>query len=328
MKLTPKQIEARIKKAYPHGTDLIYIDYRDNFDNNKDLMEELANTGFMDNLTENMDFWDSEHEAINHIIEENFDEDERKQIDEDKDLRQAVVDICQDLDTSHPLRDMLKNTARRFFYYDLDYKVEAQGSREFMNDCDYNNEEELARGVAKRLRISYSKYKEELDELVANAWYGGDLVILFVADPSDLYAEKPNFIKFNSGFEVCIMDRGQGSGHSVKIDRDFTFQFLRENLHDDIGNNGYSFSNEVCGLCKWDETDFEWLKKANNKVIEVATNEQAKAIVDRDKQYQKTYNEGGCTFGDMKYSRHRDTEYINNYPCGNKCKICGTFWID
>lgn len=37
--------------------------------------------------------------------------------------------------------------------------------------------------------------------------------------------------------------------------------------------------------------------------------------------YEKAFREGGCTFGDMNYRRHRDTFYINTFLCGNKCPI-------
>ena len=33
-------------------------------------------------------------------------------------------------------------------------------------------------------------------------------------------------------------------------------------------------------------------------------------------------------FGDMNISRHKETPYRNDYPCGSRCEDCGTFWID
>ena len=47
-----------------------------------------------------------------------------------------------------------------------------------------------------------------------------------------------------------------------------------------------------------------------------------------DEKCDRVYASGGCTAGDMNMLRHRDVYYINNYPCGNKCPHCGTFWID
>ena len=44
--------------------------------------------------------------------------------------------------------------------------------------------------------------------------------------------------------------------------------------------------------------------------------------------YEKRFREGGCTLGDMNHKRHKNTYYINSFPCGTKCPHCGTFWID
>jgi len=320
-KLTEKIIAERIKKEYPNGTDLTYIDYNENLNDSKDLMEELASTGFIDSFYEHFDNWDSESEAIKYIKKEVFTEDEIEEIEANDDLSQAVEDICRDIDTSTPIKDLLENTSRRFFYYDLDFELE--------NFDGFQDVEKESKKIAKKLKIDYKKHEEELRELVANAGYGGNLCILFTCDPIDLMGEKEKYIKFSRNYDLCIMDRCQGSGHSVnfKTDVELTFKFIRENMHDDEGASGYSFSGDVCGLCKFDEADFHFTNKRGN-AIAVKENETAKEFADREKRYEKTFKAGGCTIGDMKYGRHRNMEYINDYPCGSKCKDCGTFFID
>jgi DNA-binding transcriptional regulator YiaG len=332
MTLTTKTIEKRIKKEYPKGIDLIYIDYRDSFDENKEIIEELAQTGSVDSVE--IDWMnDSQFESMNEIEKQIFNEKEIEEIREKDELSQAVSDVFYSIDTSTPVKDLLHNTNRRYFYYDLNFNVEAG----FYNDGMWDHEKErwpekTARSIAKKLRVNYNKHKKELDLLVGQASYGGQLVILFVAEPERFFGNrKVKYIKFKENYSICIMDRMQGSGDHTELKiKSLVLEFKRENLHDDIGSAGYSYSNEVCGLCKGDNADFEWLDKLNktDKLIEVQTNKEAEEFEKREAKYKKTYKEGKCTLGDIKYSRHRDTEYINEYPCGNKCKACRQFWVD
>lgn len=333
MKLTTKEIVKRVKKEYPRGVDLVYIDYSDSFDEDKKAMEELAQTGFIESFFENNDWTcDSQWEGIRCIKENVFTEEEQEEIDEDEELKQAFDDICYELDTSDPLKDLLHNTCKRYFYYDLNLEIEAG----FGNDGFYEYQKEKwpeseARKIANKLRINYKKHKQELDLMVGQASYGGQLVILFVADPEDLWGEKGKFIKFKNNYSICIMDRGQGSGDHTELKiPELVFEFKRENLHDDIGDSGYSYSNEVCGLCMGEETDFSWTNKQRktDKIIKIQTNKEAEELREREENFEKIYKEGKCSLGDMKYSRHKETEYINNFPCGHKCKACGNFWVD
>jgi len=318
-KLTERKIINRIKKEYPNGTSLTYIDYNESFDDNEELMEELASTGFMDRFYEVFDNFDNECENIEEIKKEVFTDEEIEEIDNDENLIQAVDDICREIDTSDPIKDLLRNTNRRFFYYDLDF---------YFEDWDgFQDVEKESKKIAKKLKIDYKKNEEKLRELVANAGCGGNLCILFTCDPSDLQGEKKKYIKFKGDYDLCIMDRVQGSGHSVSFNTELTFEFIRENMHDDEGASGYSFSGDVCGLCKFDEANFDWTNKRGD-AIKIKENNLAKEFSEQEKKYEKTFKEGKCTFGDMKYSRHRDMKYTNDYPCGSECPSCGTFFVD
>ena len=48
----------------------------------------------------------------------------------------------------------------------------------------------------------------------------------------------------------------------------------------------------------------------------------------REAELDAKFKAGSCTAGDMKYTRHRNTRYINEYTCRNQCLDCGTVWID
>lgn len=45
------------------------------------------------------------------------------------------------------------------------------------------------------------------------------------------------------------------------------------------------------------------------------------------KKWDEDLKKGICHFADPRFKSH-DTEYINDFPCGNKCKNCGRFYID
>ncbi len=331
-KLTTDDVVKRIKAEYPKGVDLVYIDYSDSFDSNDKAMEQVAQTGFIDDFE--MDWInDNQWETIKELKKQLFNEEEQRQIEEDEDLRCAVNDTFYEIDTSDPIKDLMKHTHRRYYYYDLDLEIEDST----YNDGFWDHQKEKwdtvnAKRIAKKLRISYKKHKKDLLSLVNNAGYGGRLTILFVADPMDFYGEiKAKYIKFKDNYEICIMDRGNGSGNNETLNiKELIFEFKRENLHDDEGDTGYSYSGDVCGLSKGDTATFQFTNniKKSDKIIKIQTNEEAEAYRKQEAIYEKIFKEGKCSLGDMKQSRHREIEYINDFPCGQKCKICGNFWID
>ena len=59
-----------------------------------------------------------------------------------------------------------------------------------------------------------------------------------------------------------------------------------------------------------------------------AKTSRVKIQMEQEEKYNEIFRAGGCTYGDMNMSRHRDVYYDNNFPCGNHCPHCGTFWID
>ena len=65
-------------------------------------------------------------------------------------------------------------------------------------------------------------------------------------------------------------------------------------------------------------------RKQRLKIVESETNK----LLEQEKKYNDTWKKGECTFGDMDITRHKNTPYQNDFPCGNKCTSCGTFWID
>ena len=321
--LTEEIIKNRLEKEYPYGTNLIYIDRSDDFSEDKEALELLATTGWTnDGDTPNWMF-DAQDESIDYILKEMFSDEEIEELEENDNLMQYFRDLCYEKDTSTPTEDLLRNTNERFYFYDLSFEI---------NSLDYSTEEKEAKRIAKKLKIDYKKHEKTLYELVGNAYDGGMLTILFVTDPNNLYTkdEKYKYIHFEDDFELCIINRENGSGYGLRISESFTFKLIRENLHDDDAAEGYSYSGDTCGMCMW-RTNTNWKftdNKQENDIIFVKNNTEMAELTRREQKYKENYRNGKCTYGDKNFSRHRNAKYRNEYPCGNKCEDCGTFWVD
>lgn len=127
---------------------------------------------------------------------------------------------------------------------------------------------------------------------------------------------------------VGIINTDNGSGDSCYLpNTKCTFKFNRNNLFIDKLDH-YSYVHDVCGMTRdWcDDTGYEFsFEKIKGRVIPNSDNFKARTKQDN---YDKFYKSGSCSFGDMDITRHKNVKYINDYPCGNKCPSCGTFWID
>lgn len=104
--------------------------------------------------------------------------------------------------------------------------------------------------------------------------------------------------------------------------------FIKHLHADREQGTGYSWS-AIAGQIGYDEAGIYAEKKKDNKKIYIKLPKEEKESVKRERELDEKWRKTrGCTFGDMNYSRHADKEYINDFPCGSKCKKCGTFWID
>lgn len=312
-----------LESEYPRGIDLVYIDYRDSIEDAKDREKILqVPDEAYEIISGNNWIPDNQYQSIGEIEREYSEKHEGVELSEE--ASEALRDWCFEHDTSNPVKDLLKNVSREYMYYDTGLYFES---------LDYTDIEKEARkrtkAIAKKLKIDHAKHEKVLDMLVKQAYYGGQLVILFEASIKD-FMEDAKYIKFNRDYEVCIMDRGQGSGDNTNIGNPLLFEFVRENLHTDKGDNGYSYAYDVCGLVGGIMNDGVMTNKKEQDVIRVKTNEARQAEREREAGYIKKWNggKGECSFGDMNIKRHESASYRNDFPCGNKCEKCGNFWID
>lgn len=251
--------------------------------------------------------------------------------DEFEDHEDEIRDYLFENNNSDPVADLLNNTGPITCFYSLGI----QTSDMWNNGLDpwfYGDAKKEAYSIRRALKIKKDDPRAKSIEIIMNnATYGGELRIYFKRDLRDLMSsdEDEDFasIRFKGRFPVAIHNACNGSGDYEKIDLDVTLPFLRPNLFVSESEN-WNLEN-VFGLCG------DWLKTCDKPTLD-HTPVKSKSIkksltsdfLKREKELDNIFKSGKCTPGDMKMSRHRNVEYINDFPCGHKCKDCGTFWID
>lgn len=315
-----KTIDIAKKYDLPKAPELVYTDYNDYIQDAKQL-ESAAAAGNYDEMFENSMDWitDAQYQGIDYLLAE-LKKDHPEMPEADRD---AIIDYLRENDASDPIKEIVDRTPASYFYYSLG--ISDNGMEEEGGEPD----EARVSAIMKRLRIRDLEMKKVVSEVIANAGYGGEVVILFEDKIKDLL-EDGEVIEFGPKAELCIMDRFNGSGHSQALGRKVVCEFLRENLHSDEGAGGYSFTQDVCGLVRgFMDGAIIRKKKKTDKVIPAMIDEEKREAMAREKRLEEKWKKTGeCTAGDMKIKRHKSTPYRNEYPCGNKCEKCGTFWID
>lgn len=310
-----------LKSLLPEKTYLIHVDYNDSFDEQLELLETAIQLGNCHEIYEKIDDWynESESESISDYVNNlNLTEEELEEYDN------QLRDEVSNRNGSNPVADLLNNTSSQTMFYDTSYDVPADSWSWSEKRLDKEINE-----VKKVLKIKLNDYTwdEEIKEMILEASYGGDLVIYFY-DSVDDYITTKNYtlINFENAY-IAIINTSNGSGGSTHLDSSkFSFPYNRKNLFL-CGTFKYSYTFSVCGMYgNWcEDTSVELSTKRTKRTIEVS---DLSAYKSQENQYNITFKAGGCTFGDMDINRHRNTPYSNDFPAGNRCTNCGTFWID
>ena len=315
-----------LEKEYPKGVELIYVDYSDSYEDATKLQEVLKG----DDDTVDWEWQtDSQHDSIGQILE-NYRE-EIKADDISDEVRDAMKDWLFEHDTSTPIKDLLKNTRDQLF---------------FINTIDNANQFEGAsyeKEYSKQLNKLQKKYarteaqKKEIAYVLREQFYESPVSFYFYASPLDVFnAIHDNQDKYIviKGAYFSTIDRGQGSNW-LGNEGIFDIFLLKENFIenfflDNAKGSGYGWG-EIAGQSGYDEagvySENKKPKGIKQEIIEIETEvtEAQKREAALDKKWRETKI---CTFGDMNFKRHESAPYRNEYPCGNKCEKCGTFWID
>jgi hypothetical protein len=334
-----KKIEFTVEQAIallPKKVSLTYIDYDDNLDDQQDLVQKMIinNESWNDELEGC--FWEQEAYSVREILKElksdienelsEFDDDEVEEFliqfmdDNEDELRDAIYDR----NDSDPIGDLLKKSEFNAFY-DTGYYME-DGSWSWNK---WRQDKEIG-AIKKHLGIKGKVFDEQIRNIVQNASYGGNLEVYFNMDrPMDFMNGKDYKSIVFTDVSLGVVNHGNGSGYvEDEIACEIKLPFVRENIILEKTVK-YNWSYQIAGMCRhWQNTNVELCEDEvlGGTTIEVS---DVVALKEREIKLNKTFNDGGCTHGDMDINRHRNVGYQNTPPmCGNKCPSCGTFWID
>ena len=326
----------QVRELLPKSVELVYVDYRDSLDDHEDIIQEAVHKQDISVLGEQVWEWYIENEdyGMDYVLKElksdlmskfDIDEDETDNIlDEYQD---RLRDDIHDRDESDTLHDLFRNTRDFVCFYDTGYEVPSDSWA--WSEEDLKDEVEA---VKTHLKIETDKYDNDIDLMIRQASYGGRLVIYFTMDEHyfmsqvDVQGDKPNTITFEDPM-VAVIDTYNGSGDHTDLPKHkFSMAFDPENVYLDKTIK-YSYTYRVCGMYPdWCECTGVKLSRVENP--EEVNKSSLAAEISVEQLYIQAYKAGGCTFSDMDINRHRGVFYKNEFPCGQHCPHCGTFWID
>lgn len=318
-----KHAIAWLKKEYPRGVDLIYVDYRDCFEDETKLQTVLKEGYYDDEL-----MWESEHSTIRDIIA-NYTKKGYVDFQEiSEEVEEAMGNWLMEHDTSDALVSLLKNTGNKLFY------IETEDSTESYDSMEKEEYQDQIAGLMKKYAKT-DEEKKEISRVMGEQFYGAPVSFYFYADVMDVFAslhrQKGKYIEVKGAYFSTI-DRVQGSNwlgdngiFTLTIPKE---DFIKNVYLDKAKGNGYGWDS-IAGQTGYDEATVTCTdKKAEGTVfLESTATSEAQA---REARLQENWDKTGkCTLGDMNWDRHTGKKaYRNEYPCGNTCEDCGTFWID
>lgn len=331
--MTTEIILEEVLDMIPKSVSLTYVDYRDNLDGYLEQMQKCIKENCLDAMYEAIDnaFMDQEWESVDSILK-----DVRKEIQSKYEIKKSdakdfiethedtLKDVIYERNNSDTIKDLVRNTDKVICFYDTGYEMES-------DSWSWNEKEVIAerQRIKKILKIrGNDSYNANIEMMIRQASYGGQLVIYFRVDFTDLIDEEAETICFGSP-TIAVINTDNGFGDNTNIKRHtFSLPYNSNNVFIDKLIK-YNYTYEVCGMSEdWcDDTDVSLSKKVLRKAAPVEDSAINKHL-EQEAKYNATFKAGGCTFGDMDINRHRNTPYGNDFPCGNKCVKCSTFWID
>ena len=312
-----EEIKAYIEKNQPE----VYWDYRDDL-STETIAKYLEDPNAAENeLYElNLDYiFDLEREAANEVLD-HFEKqlNEAYNTDDRNDWEDTMMDFCREyIYVDLNFNRLLNQHGSEVFFLDTGREFQGYGR----STAEFNRD---LKRIKKVLCIEGTQYDDDIKVMMSQASYGGQLVVYFTADLTDI-DKTCNAIQFRHP-NIAIINTSNGSGDSCFLKDHVVTLPLKDNLFFERAIH-YNYSFEVCGMgSDWcEDTVAQFINVAKPKRVRQTS---LKAIAQFNAQCDETYRKGKCTFGDMNITRHRNVTYINNFPCGNKCSDCGTFWID
>lgn len=314
--------------------ELYYVNYDDDLYENLDILQRCLLEGSPEPLDDKVWEWflDDDY-GMNYALEE-LAKSISDQFDVDLERAKEFIECHSDelryeiegRDTSDPEKDLLRHTRQLSIFYETG--IELYGMTWGATEEEQNDSRKALKRVL-GIKIRDKTWDKHISRLFADAYYGGKLVIYFLADADelmDIVNSNYNQITFKDPM-VAIIDNSGGSGNheeftglTIKLPFAPQMLFVDETVH-------YSYTREVCGLVGDWCSCTEWQLSKTKKKVNIEPGSTAEYMKEEARK-DKVFKEGGCTPGDMDMRRHRDTYYLNEFPCGTHCPHCHTFWID
>lgn len=335
--LTKEQQDIVIEAIKFH--EIYYVDYRDDMSHlSWDEWLELIREWYLErDITEN---WETD---ITWIMDEAYKALDIEDRDDDE-LREEIQDLIYEHCSNDPMDQLLRNTRHQNIVHvigdidDVELLPEVLDSDEFAEwdlqtfrtgillGRTLDEMIEMFRKVEDNWKTSeYRKYYS-----IHNEGFGyTKLCVAYQIDPTEipnihtLYQNGDKVALCN--WDVGVINNSEWSGwmdtNTFIVDPVFTFD-INQCYHDKAMGR-YWYYDEVC----WDDADNWFLRLVARTEVPLVTTDPLQATRDLEAEYEATYRKGWCTYWDTDIRRHRNTEYINQYPCGTHCK-CWQFWID
>lgn len=229
-----------LKKEYPNGVELHYIDYRDSLDEHPNLLTAIIQ-GNTDTVHETIrDWYFDDRDSLDYCMKEALGEDYQEKLSEEE--QQEAIDRLRDNDKSDIYKDLLRNTSNQVFAYDLDYYMEAW-SRNW-TEAELIQE---AKKIAKIAWIVYSKNKEALYYIVAQATYWGTLCFMRY-DSIESVQDGDNLV-IDWSIQLWVVDYFNGSWSVEQVKMNKTIKLNRSKLSVETENN-YSRVDTIAWIHK------------------------------------------------------------------------------
>jgi hypothetical protein len=314
--------EEDIKKVFPEHVSLVEVDRNDSFAEDKDVLNAIIQGD--ETATDEVEFDDLD--GLIHYIDEI--EAELK-LEWEDDVVEDAFDEWDDLireylwdeNSSNPEEDKLRNTPDDAAFVETEVEIES--------DLGMGDDDDLNEAIALVMETFgvLPEYRSVIKMMLLQSSYGGMIRIYFSADFYKMITtyEKENAIIFKDRIILACVTSYHGAGDHCEVEINKTLTYDRKSAFL-CKSIKYSYTYEVCGMNRnWADYTNWHLDKAN---LDETPETEAGRQKAREEHYDLVFSQGSCSHGDMKITRHRNVTYINDYPCGNKCLDCLTFWID
>jgi hypothetical protein len=325
----------QLLELLPAYVSLYYVDRNDSLENHIDGLQSCVSNNSLDNIYEEIEdaYLECEIETLEYYRKElQNDVETTFGLDEETAYRlvfetfsDEVDDVLYERNSGDVVKDLLKNTGKFSIFIDTGLEID-DGSYRWTR----SEQTRWLRKIKRKLKITSSQWDNDIRVMLSQASYGGNLVVYFYESVQNVLTDNENDWKSVSFTNpaIAIINTGCGSGDHTHLDgHTFSMPFVRENLFIDKYFK-YNYVDAVCGMdSDWCEDSVATFSHDSVKGKRSGVSSlSAQALQDR--KQAEIFRKGKCSFGDMDITRHRDVYYINDFPCGNKCPHCGTFWID